>query len=87
MGLLNAVFADEAFDGEVAALAARLANGPTAAYAAAKRLMNESAGVDRLDHHLDRELDELARDRRRTRLRRRSRGLLQQARRPSFQGK
>ena len=61
MGLISAVFADDSFEDEVAALASRLASGPTAAYAAAKRLMNESAGVDRLDHHLDRELDELAR--------------------------
>jgi 2-(1,2-epoxy-1,2-dihydrophenyl)acetyl-CoA isomerase len=61
MGLISAVFADAAFEGEVTALAARLASGPTTAHAAAKRLMNESAGVDRLDHHLDRELDELAR--------------------------
>jgi len=61
MGLVSAVFADAAFEDEVAALASRLAGGPTAAYAAAKRLMNESAGVDRLDHHLDRELDELTR--------------------------
>ena len=61
MGLISAVFADGAFEGEVAALAARLASGPTAAYAAAKRLMNEPAGVDRLDRHLDRELDELGR--------------------------
>jgi 2-(1,2-epoxy-1,2-dihydrophenyl)acetyl-CoA isomerase len=61
VGLISAVFASDAFDEEVAALAARLSSGPTAAYSAAKRLMNEAAGVDRLDHHLDRELDELAR--------------------------
>jgi 2-(1,2-epoxy-1,2-dihydrophenyl)acetyl-CoA isomerase len=60
MGLISAVFADASFEDEVAGLAARLASGPTAAHAAAKRLMNESAGVDRLDHHLDRELAELA---------------------------
>jgi 2-(1,2-epoxy-1,2-dihydrophenyl)acetyl-CoA isomerase len=61
MGLISAVFANDAFDAEVLGTATRLAAGPTAAYAAAKRLMNEAAGVDRLDHHLDRELDELAR--------------------------
>jgi 2-(1,2-epoxy-1,2-dihydrophenyl)acetyl-CoA isomerase len=61
IGLISLVFADDAFENDVAALAARLATGPTAAYAAAKRLMNESAGVDRLDHHLDREINELAR--------------------------
>ena len=61
LGLVSAVFANDAFDAEVDALAGRLASGPTAAMAAAKRLMNEAAGVDRLDHHLDRELDELGR--------------------------
>ena len=61
MGLVSAVFPDASFDEETAALAARLAAGPTSAMAAAKRLMNEAAGVDRLDHHLDRELDELGR--------------------------
>jgi 2-(1,2-epoxy-1,2-dihydrophenyl)acetyl-CoA isomerase len=61
MALVSAVFSDDAFATEVSRLAERLAHGPTAAYAAAKRLMNEAAGVDRLDHHLDRELTELAR--------------------------
>ncbi len=61
IGLISAVYADDAFEAEVGALAERLASGPTAAMAAAKRLMNEAAGVDRLDHHLDRELDELGR--------------------------
>jgi len=61
IGLVSAVFSDDAFESEIAALADRLASGPTAAMAAAKRLMNEAAGVDRLDHHLDRELDELGR--------------------------
>jgi 2-(1,2-epoxy-1,2-dihydrophenyl)acetyl-CoA isomerase len=42
------------------AVAQRLAAGPTSSYAAAKRLMNEAAGVDRLDFHLDRELEALA---------------------------
>jgi 2-(1,2-epoxy-1,2-dihydrophenyl)acetyl-CoA isomerase len=59
MGLVSAVYPDEQFDDEVAALARRLAEGPTASYAAAKRLMNEAAGVDRLDVHLDRELEAL----------------------------
>jgi 2-(1,2-epoxy-1,2-dihydrophenyl)acetyl-CoA isomerase len=61
VGLVGAVFPNDAFDAETSAIAARLASGPTAAMAAAKRLMNEAAGVDRLDHHLDRELDELGR--------------------------
>jgi enoyl-CoA hydratase/carnithine racemase len=42
-------------------LAQRLAEGPAAAYAVAKDLMNASAGFDRLDLHLDRELQELTR--------------------------
>lgn len=61
IGLISAAYPDEDFAAEVEALATRLASGPTSAMAAAKRLMNESAGVDRLDHHLDRELDELHR--------------------------
>lgn len=61
VGLVSAVYANDVFDEEVAALAGRIASGPTTAMAAAKRLMNEAAGVDRLDHHLDRELDELSR--------------------------
>ncbi len=42
-------------------LAKRLAEGPQRAFAVAKELMNQAAGVDRFDDHLDRELDELAR--------------------------
>lgn len=61
MGLISAVYADDRFEPEVAELARRIAAGPTASYAAAKRLMNEAAGVDRLDYHLDRELDALTR--------------------------
>ena len=60
LGLVSQVTSDSTFDEEVAALARRLAAGPTASYAAAKRLMNEAAGVDRLDYHLDRELEALA---------------------------
>jgi 2-(1,2-epoxy-1,2-dihydrophenyl)acetyl-CoA isomerase len=40
-GLINAVAPDEQFESTVDELAARLANGPTAAYAAAKRELNE----------------------------------------------
>jgi 2-(1,2-epoxy-1,2-dihydrophenyl)acetyl-CoA isomerase len=61
MGLVTAVFPVETFDHEVMALARRLAEGPTGAYAAAKALLNEAVGVDRLDFHLDRELQQLAR--------------------------
>lgn len=61
LGLASAVYADELFEQEVLAVAERLAGGPASAIAAAKRLMNESATVERLDRHLDRELDELGR--------------------------
>jgi 2-(1,2-epoxy-1,2-dihydrophenyl)acetyl-CoA isomerase len=61
LGLVNDVFEVEAFDAEVMAVARRLAAGPTAAYAAAKALLNEAMGMDRLDFHLDRELQQLAR--------------------------
>ncbi len=61
LGLVNAVLPTVGFDAEVAALARRLADGPTDSYAVTKQLMNEAAGVDRLDHHLDRELEQLAR--------------------------
>jgi 2-(1,2-epoxy-1,2-dihydrophenyl)acetyl-CoA isomerase len=61
MRLVSAVFPTERFDSEVMALAEKLAAGPTAAYAVAKSLIHQAAGVDRLDHHLDRELENLAR--------------------------
>ena len=61
MGLVNDVFEVDAFDAEVTAVARELAGGPTAAYAAAKALLNEAAGMDRLDFHLDRELQQLTR--------------------------
>ena len=60
-GLITAVFPDASFEGEVLALARRLAAGPTHAYAVAKMLLNAAAGVDRLDYHLDEELQQLAR--------------------------
>jgi 2-(1,2-epoxy-1,2-dihydrophenyl)acetyl-CoA isomerase len=61
LGLVSLVVPDAAWEQEVAALAGRLAAGPAEAYAGAKQLMNEAAGVDRLDVHLDRELEQLAR--------------------------
>ena len=60
-GLINGVFPAESFDAEVRAIARRLAEGPTEALGIAKSLVQQAAGVDRLDHHLDRELVELAR--------------------------
>ena len=61
MGLINGVFPTDRFDAEVAAVAERLAAGPTEAFAVAKSLVHQAAGVDRLDWHLDRELESLAR--------------------------
>lgn len=47
-GLVNRVFADDEFDGEVDALATRLAEGPTSSYAGSKRQLNATvyAGLD-----------------------------------------
>ena len=59
-GLITAVYADAEFDAKVGEIAAQLAAGPTAAYAVAKRLLNQAAGVDQLDYHLDEELRHLA---------------------------
>jgi 2-(1,2-epoxy-1,2-dihydrophenyl)acetyl-CoA isomerase len=61
MRLINAVYPVESFETEVMAVAEKLARGPTKAYAVAKSLIHQAAGVDRLDHHLDRELESLAR--------------------------
>jgi 2-(1,2-epoxy-1,2-dihydrophenyl)acetyl-CoA isomerase len=51
-GLVNRVTADDEFDGAVDELAARLAAGPTAAYAGAKRQFNEWLFA-RMDAQLD----------------------------------
>jgi len=60
-GLVTRVLPNETFDADVLAMAKQIADGPTEALGIAKQLMNEAAGVDRLDHHLDRELEHLAR--------------------------
>jgi len=60
IGLVTAVLPTETFDTEVLALGRRLAAGPTRAYAVAKTLINQAAGVDQLDYHLDEELRQLA---------------------------
>jgi 2-(1,2-epoxy-1,2-dihydrophenyl)acetyl-CoA isomerase len=60
-GLITGVFPDDCFEDEVLAVARRLAAGPTRAYAVAKSLINQAAGVDQLDYHLDEELRNLAR--------------------------
>jgi 2-(1,2-epoxy-1,2-dihydrophenyl)acetyl-CoA isomerase len=61
LGLVNRVFPNEEFDARVAEIAGALAAGPTRAYAVAKSLINQAASVDRLDYHLDEELQALAR--------------------------
>lgn len=61
IGLITSVFPAETFDAEVQRIAQQLANGPTEALGIAKELLNQAAGMDRLDVHLDRELDSLAR--------------------------
>lgn len=60
-GLVNDVFPQPEFDRSVAAITERLAHGPTEAYGIAKALLNRAAGIDRLDVHLDEELENLAR--------------------------
>jgi len=60
-GLVNEVYPTASFDADVLALARRLADGPTRSYGVTKLLLNQSATVDRLDWHLDQELDQLAR--------------------------
>ena len=61
LGLVTAVFPTETFEADVLDVARRLAAGPTRAYAVAKSLLNQAAGVDQLDYHLDEELQHLAR--------------------------
>jgi 2-(1,2-epoxy-1,2-dihydrophenyl)acetyl-CoA isomerase len=58
---VNEVYPDDRFDEEVRALALRLAEGPSGTYAMTKALLAQGAGADRLDHHLDLELESLAR--------------------------
>jgi 2-(1,2-epoxy-1,2-dihydrophenyl)acetyl-CoA isomerase len=61
IGLITAIYSSASFDGEVQRLARQLADGPTEAFGIAKELLNQAAGMDRLDFHLDRELENLAR--------------------------
>jgi 2-(1,2-epoxy-1,2-dihydrophenyl)acetyl-CoA isomerase len=61
MGLVNRVFPDAEFDERVAEITATLAAGPTHAYAVAKSLIHQAAGVGQLDYHLDEELQALTR--------------------------
>lgn len=61
LGLINQVLPVEGFAEAVGEIAERVAAGPARAFAIAKQLLNQSAGMDRLDVHLDRELDQLSR--------------------------
>ena len=49
------------FDARIQRIAKDLADGPTAAFGIAKGLINQAAGMDRFDVHLDHELESLAR--------------------------
>jgi 2-(1,2-epoxy-1,2-dihydrophenyl)acetyl-CoA isomerase len=60
-GLVTGVFPTETFEAQVREVARALAAGPTRSYGVTKMLLNQSAGVDRLDWHLDQELENLAR--------------------------
>ncbi|RZV55604.1 MAG: hypothetical protein EX268_01615 [Deltaproteobacteria bacterium] len=60
-GLINRVIPNSSLDAEALELAAQLAESPTSAVGVAKGLLNQAAGMDRLDVHLDAELTELAR--------------------------
>jgi 2-(1,2-epoxy-1,2-dihydrophenyl)acetyl-CoA isomerase len=61
LGLINDVYPVETFDAGVERIAKTVAHGPAQAFAVAKGLLNQAAGMDRLDVHLDRELDNLSR--------------------------
>ena len=61
LGLVTDVFPTSTFEGDVQRIAETLTNGPMAALGIAKGLINQAAGMDRLDVHLDRELDHLTR--------------------------
>ncbi|HEX6164203.1 MAG TPA: enoyl-CoA hydratase-related protein [Vicinamibacterales bacterium] len=61
LGLVNAAFPQDTFEASVMAIAAQLAAGPPKAWSIAKGLIGQAAGMDRLDVHLDRELDQLSR--------------------------
>ena len=60
-GLITRVLPQEGFDLQVISLAHKLSEGPSRAFAVAKALINQAAGIDRLDYHLDQELQHLVR--------------------------
>jgi 2-(1,2-epoxy-1,2-dihydrophenyl)acetyl-CoA isomerase len=59
--LINGVLPVEDFDARVLEIAARITAGPAEALGIAKGLVHQAAGVERLDFHLDREIEALAR--------------------------
>jgi len=61
MGLATRVLVQEGFDTQVLSIAQKIAEGATRAFGVAKALINQAAGVDRLDFHLDQELQHLVR--------------------------
>lgn len=60
-GLITRVVAAASLEADVMEMARRMAAGPAPAFAATKQLLNRAAGVDRIDYHLDQELETLAR--------------------------
>ena len=60
-GLVNGVFPADVFEAKVREIAERIAAGPAEALGIAKGLVQQAAGVERLDYHLDREIEALAR--------------------------
>jgi len=61
IGLITAAYPNITFEDEVQRIAAQLACGPTEALGIAKELLNQATGMDRIDLHLDRELEQLVR--------------------------
>jgi 2-(1,2-epoxy-1,2-dihydrophenyl)acetyl-CoA isomerase len=61
LGLVNQTFDVHGFEPGVLTVAAQLAVGPPKAWSVAKNLVSSAAGMDRLDTHLDRELEHLSR--------------------------
>lgn len=60
-GLITRVIEPDSFDHEVMTVAKTLAAGPTRSFGVAKALLNQAGGVDRIDFHLDQELQHLVR--------------------------
>lgn len=59
LGLITGVFPNNRLMDDVFAIAKKLAEGPTKAFGVTKRLINEALGMERLDRHLDQELQRL----------------------------